>query len=85
MAFFFKRAAEHKGTDMNKTTLGAPTPTPIKSKCVLIVDDDSFTQALFSEMLTSPEMLGAYTKPVPQSVLAEVLLVNSSPQCALVS
>jgi hypothetical protein len=38
MAFFFKRAAEHKGTDMNKTTLGAPTPTPTKSKCVLIAN-----------------------------------------------
>ena len=53
IAVFYQMVADHKGTDMNKTTLGAPTPAPINSKCVLIVDDDSFSQTLFTEMLTS--------------------------------
>jgi CheY-like chemotaxis protein len=38
-----------QGMDMSKTTLA--TPLPNASKLVLIVDDDSFSQELFSEML----------------------------------
>ena len=36
---------------MTITTQAAPTP--IKSKSILIVDDDSFSQTFFTEMLTS--------------------------------
>ena len=40
-----------QGMDMSKTTL--PTPQLNASKLVLIVDDDSFSQELFSEMLVT--------------------------------